>query len=227
MKFTVELSLFSHTDYSTRVPPQYSVCFRHLASDLDPPPLVNTKTPITREGKPAYLADLSPSKAKAFAHTPLIDLKKAEQTITIGPNLLFYHTEHLRLLIPNLSPRGCIELLANMAVPVLYVGRDLYYNEASFRAVLLRVTRPGCAGLALPGSSESNRLKRNLPTPYTQVPLNVIQDATSPRAIAELHLVSTKDTQKVISLLDAISRYDNPPYPELKRQRNAANAKRT
>jgi hypothetical protein len=216
MKFTVELSLFSHTDYSTRVPPQYSVHFRHLASDSDPPPLVNNKTPITREGKPAYLADLSPSKAKAFSRTPIIDLKKAEQTITIGPNLLFYHTEHLRLLIPKLSSRGCIELLANMAVPVLYVGHDLYYNEASFRAVLLRITRPGCAGLAIPGSAKSNHLKRSLPTPYTQVPLNVIQDATSPRAIAELHLLHTKDTQKITSLLDAISRYDNPPYRPVK-----------
>ena len=179
----------------------------------------NSHAHINRDGAiplPPIKPRTSPRvKSGALPASNYLNPEVARKTIDLGTGVTLRHTDYLCLLFPQISSHDGHKFLANMGIPLVYVGADAYYNESSLNKVIYQLTKPGATGVALPNSTPVKNLLYNYggvkhkkkPVPLYKLSSEIIRDIASPAVQAEIALSTSMETARITQLLNALTSF--------------------
>lgn len=123
-------------------------------------------------------------KTHDFGGTELVELSHLETTFGIT-----------RLV--------ALKYLKALRIKPLYIGADIFFCISTFNRIMYVLSRPGSPGFLFPGSKgKANRKKSlSLSRRLIEVTDKILEEANSPRILAEMAAASGRDVSMVKKLL--------------------------
>ena len=98
--------------------------------------------------------------------------------------------------IPGFKIRRALKFLRDLAVPIMYIGRECYFLQDALEIGLRGVLRHGGPGFAAPGSTYRRKYGGSPGPGQTPVtfPLDLLKPATHDRIVREADMVARRNS---------------------------------
>ncbi len=121
-------------------------------------------------------------KTYTFGENELVELRHLEITFEISRKLAFLYLKALRI-----SP--------------LYFKDEVFFSISSFNRIMFVLSQPGSPGFLFPGSAAKGNVNLYKKGFLTKVTDAILEEAKTPRVLAEMSAASGRDSSMVKKLL--------------------------
>lgn len=102
----------------------------------------------------------------------------------------------------NISRRLALKYLKALRIQPLYFGADVFFCLSSFNRIMFVLSRPGSKGFLFPGSkAKNNTVLRRSGNFLVEVTDEILEEAKSPRILAEMAAASGRDNSMIKKLI--------------------------
>jgi hypothetical protein len=108
----------------------------------------------------------------------------------------------------KISRRLAIKYLKALKIKPLYFGDEIFFSLSTFNRVMFVLSRPGSPGFLFPGSSGKTNKKLRNQGFLIEVTDDILEEAKSPRTLAEMSASSGRDSSMIKKLVT------HPPQKE-------------
>ncbi|HUS88303.1 MAG TPA: hypothetical protein VMW91_02860 [Desulfosporosinus sp.] len=121
------------------------------------------------------------------------------KTITFGENELI-EISHLEATF-GITRKVALRYLRALRIKPLYFSSGIYYSLPTFNRILFVLSRPGSPGFLFPGSKLKSKPHLRKKGFLVEVTDEILEEAQSPRVLAEMAAASGRDVSMVKKLL--------------------------
>ena len=117
---------------------------------------------------------------------------KMPKTLDMGAGELM-EVSYLENIL-GVTRRTAFKYLEALRIQPLYIGKEAFFNLMTLKRILFVLSKPGGKGFVFPSSTKKNnaRFVKN-PNIPTQVPDEVVEEASKPEILAEMIGCSGRD----------------------------------
>lgn len=128
------------------------------------------------------MGSLNLPKTHDFGGGELVELQHLETTFAI-------------------SRRIALKYLKVLRIQPMYIGNDVFFSLPTFNRIMFVLSRPGSPGFLFPGSSGKTNANLHKKGFLVEVTDEILEEAKSPRVLAEMAAASGRDSSMIKKLV--------------------------